>query len=241
VVAGDAHDPFACAKRAEPTRRSGDEARVEVDDVAGDHDEVGLHLLDEAEPALELALADERADVQVGELHDREAIEGARKARELDRNLFDHPVEPPAQRAPPEHRARSGERHRASDALESLAPLGERRRRAPEKPAGEPQDSHDGHPDPDHQIAEQAERAEDGPEGGTRKEERYLAAHGDDHGDRERRDDPTAMARDECGGDRAKPPVKEKMDQGREDVGGEERENERGADHRGLTPLATRS
>lgn len=50
-----------------------------ADEVSGDEDEVGGGLIDERYPSFNEGFLSERADVQVGDVHDAEAVEAGRE------------------------------------------------------------------------------------------------------------------------------------------------------------------
>ena len=122
MVAEDGGDAVARGKVRELARRERRVGRVEVDDVARDDDEIGPRATHEREPLVELALADERARVQVAHLRDDVAVEDARKARDAQGDLDELEGVPSPDHAPAQHRAGRAEDRRAAHALDDLAP-----------------------------------------------------------------------------------------------------------------------
>ncbi len=89
VVAEDRRDAVA---RLEVRELSGDQrrvSRIEIDEVSGRDDEVRADLGDAGKALGDLALSDVAADVNVGDLRDRVAVEDAREAGDFDDELVD--------------------------------------------------------------------------------------------------------------------------------------------------------
>ena len=70
----------------QPAERVGDpvDAARPVDQVAGQHHQVRLQLVAEADDFLEIGLADAAVEVEVGEVDQRQAVPGGRQPRDFD-------------------------------------------------------------------------------------------------------------------------------------------------------------
>ena len=98
-----------------------DHRRVEVDEIAGRHDEVGADAADELEALVELAVADERADVHVRDLRDRVALERARPVLHADDDLLEREGVSAPDHAPAERERGPTEERGARDTLDRLS------------------------------------------------------------------------------------------------------------------------
>ena len=89
MVAGDRVDAVPRAQLGERGDLVAQVLDVAVDEIAGQHDQVRRQPVRLIDDVLDEVAVDRQADVEVGELDDREAVEGLRQPRERDLDVDD--------------------------------------------------------------------------------------------------------------------------------------------------------